>query len=309
MTITKRDEGPGMAVYDEQGNEIDESRLESGDVVFDENGEAIQLFSDEAIAELLDEGYTAEDLGIDEDQLVGVGKGLKDSAVTGGTRLVTAVRHGSSQAASGYRGGRMVNGKAEGSAALRAGNHLGRNRNLYATGAAAGTAGEAHGRFKKSLGEQVLSDLSKALTDGDRDQVISKMADRVSQAETVAKAAQERAEALESEREFERFVDVAKSFELPIDPEDLGGILQEVSKVLTDGQLETLERIFNTAASAVTLDEAGSAGYSPLMGYVDDQAMELVGKSDGGFSPEQATTALFSANDDAYLAYLSENQR
>lgn len=316
VTITKRDEGAGMAVYDEHGNEIDESQLESGDIVFSEDGEPIQLFSDEDLQALLESGQITEDDLADDRELVGVGK-ADAAAVTGGARTIfqagrkTATRE-LGDLKRGYKAGTQVNGHIEGGRSLRFGNHLGRNRGKYGVAAAAGTEENVRGRFRKSepsLGEQVLSDLSKALTDSDRDQVISKAMDRISKAEREAQAAVAKAQQLEDAAEFASYVEIAKSFELPVETDELAGILQSVSQVLDEDQLDTLERILNTAAAAIDFEERGSAGSSPLMAYVGEGARELVGKSAGELTEEQATTALFAANDDAYLAYLSENQR
>jgi hypothetical protein len=325
VTITKRDEGTPMGVYDEHGNELDETRLQSGDQVFNENGEAILLLDDNDLEALTSGELDPAELGLDEDALTAilqeadqdqlVGKGL--AAVTGGasTKIQAGKKiatRGIDSLKLGFAHGRGNNrGFGGNESAQKVGAHFGRNAERYGVATAAGTEENVRGRFRKGLsaGEEVLSELSKALTDADQHRVISKVADRVDQAERIAKAAQDRLEQVEAEREFEQFVEIGKSFQLPVDEDELGGILQAVSKVLTDEQLETFERILNTAASALDYEEAGSAGGSPLMAYVGEAAQELVGKSAGEFSEAQATTALFSANDDAYLAYLSENQR
>ena len=333
VTITKRDEGSRMAVYDAQGNEVDESQLQSGDIVYAEDGTEIQMFSDDDLQALLESGqvdpnelelvdFAEADGGTpygveDARELASVGKSAGGASAVGnnvfqaGRKLATRTFN---EARAGYahgRHGRVPSGATDdlGRDARRFGAHVGRNKNAYIVGASAGTAGNVHGRVRKSLGESVLSDLSKALTDGDRDQVISKMANQLEDAQMTAQQAISKAEELAAQAEFGQYVEIAKSFELPVDPEDLGGILQEVSKVLSDEQLDVLERILHTAAAAIEYEELGSAGGSPLMAYVGSEARELVGKSAGEISEAEATTALFSANDDAYLAYLSENQR
>lgn len=321
VTITKRDEGTGMAFYDQQGQPVDEEQLQSGDVVFDEQGEPIQLFSDEDLQALLETGELTEEDLVEEQELVGVGKSGGAAAVHGGaSTLFQAGRKTANRALDsaklGFSHGRGRNpGRSGGNErAQRAGAHFGRNAERYAVGAAAGTTGAAYGRIKKSeasLGEQVLSDLSKALTDGDRDQVISKAMERVSKAEQDARDAIAKAEQLQDAAEFAQYCEVAKSFELPVENDELGELLQAVSKSLSDSQIDLFERILHTASAAVAaeLQELGSSGTSPLMGYVGEVAQEVVGKSDGGLTEAQATVALFQANPDAYLEYLSENQR
>lgn len=329
VTITKRDEGAQMSgLYDEQGNELDESQLQSGDLVYTEGGEPIQLFSDDDLQAMLEAGEITQDDLVDDGELVGVGKSAS-SAVTGGaSTLFQTGRRAANRALgegkyltdnfkTGYTHGRtgvapgthVANTHAIG--ARRAGAHVGRNKNAYIAAGAAGTTENARSRFRKSepsLGEQVLSELSKALTDGDRDQVISKAMDRVAQAEEAAQVAISKAAALEAEQEFGQYVELAKSYELPVDAEELGGILMTVSKALAPEQLDTLERLLLTAASAIDFEERGSAGYSPLMSYVGEHADQIVTKSAGDVTPEQATVALFTANDEAYLDYLSEQR-
>jgi hypothetical protein len=323
VTITKRDEGTAMGFFDAKGEPVDEAELQAGDVVFNEQGEQIVMLTDEQ-RELLEQHpeATIDDLdlelflvGADAEELQEVGK-AGAAAVTGGSSTLFQTGKKTANLALGRakfgfgegRKGRKVN---SGSAVRSASAHFGRNAGKYGAGAAAGTAGYAGGRFGKaapSLGEEVLSQLSKALTDGDQHQIISKVAERVEAAERIAKRAEERADALEEQAEFEGFVEIAKSFELPVEPEELGGILQKISKVLDDDELGTMERVLQAAAANIDLEERGSAGFSPILGYVEGAALEVVGKSAGELTPEQAMTAIFSANDEAYLEYLSEHR-
>lgn len=162
----------------------------------------------------------------------------------------------------------------------------------------------------KSLGAELLEELSKAASDSDRDQVIAKAFSGIDDADTRAEQAYEIAKALEERAELGEYVELAKAYELPVETTELGEILQSISKVLNPDQLDTVDRIFNFAgdAFAQASQEIGSAGYqpSPLMGAVADYAHEVVGKSD--LTPEQAVVALFETNPEAYDAYLSEQK-
>lgn len=328
VTITKRDEDPVDEIYDAEGNLLDPENLQPGDVFYavDESGELAEF---EAVpADQDDDFQVPDDLSQEEyeDELAGVGKSAA-SAITGGahsafqtgrktaTRLLGDLRGGYGHGRAGHPTTvYMENGRGSDSA-RKLGAHAGRNRNAYAAGGGSGAVGFAAGRRKtttaKSLGAEVLTELSKAYTDGDRDQIVSKaiaQADsRASAAERRAQIAISKAQAIEDQREYEQYVELAKSYELPVDVNDLGEILQTIAKSgLSDEQLDTVDRIFLAAAETRIYDEVGAGGIAPssVEEVVKAQAYELVGKND--LTVEQATVALYENNDRAYLEYLAE---
>lgn len=336
VAITKRDEGPVDEIYDAQGNLIDPSTLQAGDYFYTENGEEFQALTEEQVAELEGtevpddlSGLTQEDLdSLSDDefaalqnsgQLAGVGKA--DAAITGGaSSLFQTGRKIADRALGSARSGfhHSVHGSPTRTSdvnerAARTGAHVGRNRMRYGAGGVA-VAGYGAGRrttASKSLGAEVLQELSKAYTDGDRDQIVSKALEaadsRASAAERQARIAVSKAARIEEQREYETYVELAKSYELPIEADELGGILQVIAKSgLSPEQLDTVDRIFCAAGEQTLYGEVGSAGIAPssVMEQVAARAHELVGKND--FTLEQATTALFENDDRAYLEYLAE---
>lgn len=277
VTITKRDEDPDMdEVYDAQGNALDPEQLGPGDVVFDGNGDRHVLVDDELAAQLEAEGIDLDSLDIPDDvssileeEMVG----KAGSAVTGGASSARQVGRRIKTELLGHTPGRRVG---------------------------------------KSLGEGVLADLSKAYTDSDRDRVVSetfgKAEERISKAEARAFQAEQIAKALAEEQELGQYVELAKNYELPVDPADFGPILQTIAKSgLSEDELELVDRLFHAAGQAIYAEQ-GFTGQAPsyVMDQVAGYAQEVVGKAD--ISEAQATVALFEANPGAYAEYLSEQR-
>jgi hypothetical protein len=177
-------------------------------------------------------------------------------------------------------------------------------------GAAAGAGVAGGGAYmvaQKSLGTQVLEELSKAVTSEERDKIVAKMADEV---ELTKAENDELRKAFEEERDIritEAFVAKAAEYELPVPAETFGPILKAIAEVLDDSQLEVLDTVLSSRG--VPMDELGYAGGASNSGVLDEVsglAAELVGKAAGSVSTEQAMTALFEHNPGAYEQYLAE---
>lgn len=163
--------------------------------------------------------------------------------------------------------------------------------------------------MSKSLGDSVLEELSKAVTDSDREEIIAKAMDEVEIAKAAAAEAWAYAEQERDIRVEQEFISKAAEYNLPVAPEVFGPILKSLAETLSDEELDILDEIF-TAVGDILYDELGYVGESDNVSVydtVDGMASELIGKSD--MSYEQAVSAMFEANPAAYDAYLSENGR
>lgn len=343
VAIAKRQED-GMTIFDGQGNEVDETELEHGDVVYDEAGTELVFVEEDDTDDGDDEVGKGFGDGIRlrgmyaADKVRGAGAyarykapELKHSARRGARRAeergrralgadrATAYSSGkargqSSAFAEGQgRAGRAFD-RASGSVAGQYGAHP------YAAtgGAAAGTGGGvAYGvhrrkeRASKSLGDYVLEDLSKALTDEARDEVIAKAAD---QFEDIAKRNEQLEDLVYSlieDREAEQYEELAKSYDIG-DPSEVGGLLYRASQVLPAEDVAALDRVFSGYGeiSKGYMEEIGYNGYgdSDTMAQVAALAGEVISKSSGAMSQEQAVTALFDANPAAYDEYEAEQR-
>lgn len=324
-------------LFTEAGDAVDLDELEHGDVVYGADGQEF-VFAVPTSGEADGEDEPAEDV-VDEDEdddEPEVEKGVKDvyQAARMGFSGVKPFGDevGSASTERAFRAGRAAASKI-GQARTAAANSrpvkwgtdeikpVGSNgrvvpgakveRRVNRRGAAALTAtGVAAGgtvMASKSLGDSVLERLSKAVTDADRDEVVVKMADEVEFAKAQAQAA---TELLEQERDYritQEFISKAAEYNLPVDPVELGPILKAVVEVLDEDQIDLLDRILTAAGDAI-YDEIGADGgaSSSIVDEVNTYAAELVGKSAGDVTLEQAAVAMFAANPGAYDAYNNE---
>ena len=179
---------------------------------------------------------------------------------------------------------------------------------LLAVGGGAGY-GAYRTKTKKSLGDSVIEELSKAVTDSDRDEVIAKAMDEVEIYKEQASEALAWAEHEHEVRVTEAFISKAADYNLPVAAEILGPILKSIAEVLDEEDLDILDALLSSVSDAL-YEEIGYVGESSngsVMDQVDSMALEYVGKSD--FSHAQMTTAMFEANPAAYDAYISEMGR
>lgn len=165
-------------------------------------------------------------------------------------------------------------------------------------------------KVTKSMVEEVREELSKALTDKDRDDVIAKALGKVEELETIAKRA-EKAAADERNLRLEReYTDIAKSYNVPVKPEDLGRVLKRLAEVLdTKDQLVIKRCLDATAASQDLFEEYGNRGggdNADILSQVDALVDGRVSKTD--LTREDTISKVFEENPDAYDTYLAERR-
>lgn len=160
----------------------------------------------------------------------------------------------------------------------------------------------------KSLGDTVLEELSKAVTDADRERVIAKAMDEVSKAQAEAREAREWAAAERDARLTTEYISKAAEYNLPVSPEVLGPILKSIDEKLDAAEAEVIKELFSSVGDSLynEIGYVGESSNTSVLDTVDAYAAELVGKSD--LTREQALTAMFEANPEAYDAYLSEGR-
>lgn len=267
-----------VPIYDSEGYEVDPELLEHGDVVYTDDGDELVYVEDGA------------------DELVG--KAAWDP-----------VRNAYRGMRSGLGGVAGPQTSAAGERGMRAGAHLRRHGKVYGGVGAAGAIGAGAYGLSKSLGDEVIEELSKAVGSAERDEIIAKAMDEVEIAKAAAAEAWEYAAAMEDQRIEDAFISKAAEYNLPVSPEVLGPILKAVSVVLDDDQLDILDQLFDAVGDAL-YDEVGYVGDADNVSVLDTvsaYANELVGKAD--VSHAEAMTAMFAANPQAYDAYINENGR
>lgn len=292
VAIAKSQLEDSMSVYDANGDEVFEEELELGDVVYADDGTELIFVEDDG-----DENAEVEERELE------MSKGLFPLS---GAKVKAAGRMGRMSA-------REATENAKNSGAAQ---HVARNKRKYELGGAAAAGagvGFGAGQVGKSLGTQVLEELSKALTDQDRDQVFAKAADKFDEISKRNEQLEELVLGLYDDRDALGYAELAKGYELPVDPEDIGAIMFRASQVLPQEDLEVLDRVFSSVGqiSKAAMTEIGYGGVteSDVLAQIFAIAGEAVSKSDSNMTQEQAVTALFSANTDAYDEYESEQRR
>lgn len=261
-------------LFDADENPVDEADLKPGDFVYGEDGEEFQV-----------QEVDADEVDEDDDD---------DEPVEKGFRPLSRNK-----------------AKAAGRLGRRAWNETGTGTKLGAAAGAGAAGGYAAGRVGKSASARFLEDISKAVTDEERDVVISKAMDQI---ETVSKAytdLQEVVASLLGERDHEAFTEVAKGYgPLPIAADELGGVLQRAAAVLPEEDVLVIDRILSGAGeiSKQLYVEQGYGGVAASDTYEQALALagEVVSKSDLGLTQEQALTHIFDHNPAAYDEYLAE---
>lgn len=287
---TEEDSVADDQIYNEDGEAVDPSTLTLGDVVFDEEGQAFEVVpeNEDDIPDDFDAMSEEESEEFEE-----VGKA--------GVPGMGAFKAGFSKP--------MVPTGKKTNNAFKAGQHLGRNRGKY--GVVGGTALGAGGAtaLNKSFADEIREELSKAVTDFDRDEIISKALESVEVAEARAYEAEMIAKSEQDLRLDREYIEVAKSFNVPVDPEELGPVLKRMSDALSYEDCEVIAKALE-ASGDVIFDEVGFIGggdnfdvFSQVEAAIDSH----IGKADGQISKAHAVTEFFDGNQDAYDAYLSGN--
>lgn len=313
VTIAKSYDGEeekGMDIFDEQGNPLDADALEDGAIVYGEDGQAY-LYTAEDDDEIGDEDYEGDYEDDYEDEPEMVGKSAQTAAFGrfGSTAKESAAAFGGT---SGWRGaassaGNKVFGQGAGARKRKIG--LGVGVGTAAVGGG-GYAGYKKGVKKNLSSAEVLrEELSKALTDDDRDAVIAKALGALDEYAEQAYAAEEIAKAERDLRLDREYSEIAKSYNLPVHPEVLGPVMKRLAENMSEEDCVVIAKCFEAASEALW-EEAGYVGGGDNVDIFQQAEAVVDGiVSKRGGSREQALTELFEQNPDAYDEYLAENER
>lgn len=320
---TEEDDVPeDIELFDEHGEPV--SSLEDGQVVYDAEGNAYEFeaddeaegleivmdASDEDDVEESGEDLDAELAELTEEELADVEKGFANPFKILSTKvqgyMPKAKQLGASALASKPVQSTVGAAKTAGNAATKTPGRA------LATGAVAGTAGgagavSAFGNkdgIRKSFSEEVMEELSKAMTDEDRDAVLSKA---LGQVEAALEAQAEAFEIAKSERELRltnEYISKAAEYNLPVDPAELGPVLYRMVETMSHEDCAVIAKCLDAASTAL-FEEVGYIGggdnVDPLE-QVNALAAESLSKH------EDRTNAFLSVMDEhpgAYDEYLA----
>lgn len=160
----------------------------------------------------------------------------------------------------------------------------------------------------KSLADQVREDLSKALSDVERNEAISKAMAEVSKAEQRAAAAEAVAKSERDLRLTREYISKAAEYNVPVAPEELGPVLMRMAESMSYDDCAVIHKCL-TASGEIIFNEIGYAGggdNADIMSMVDAAIGETVAKSASELSKEQLITKAFENDDALYAQYLAE---
>lgn len=267
-----------IELFDEDGDLLDVEQLEDGQVVYDEAGNAYEFSLDaEAGGEEEVEEETAE---ADDREPELVGKALSDPF-----KAFAAAAKPKPQAPA------IKKPKVAGAPAAQ-----------NAGGGSGMTA------MKKSFSEAVMEELSKAMTDEDRDQVLSKALGRVEELLEENNQAVEIAKAERELRLTNEYIAKAADYNLPVDPAELGPVLYRMVEKMDYEDCAVIAKCLDAASNAL-FEEVGYIGggdNADVLDQVSAIADERVSKlADTEVSKADAFLGVLDENPAAYDEYLA----
>lgn len=163
----------------------------------------------------------------------------------------------------------------------------------------------------KSLSEQVREDLSKALSEIERDEVISKALGEISKAEQRAKAAEAIAKAERDLRLTREYISKAAEYNLPVEPDKLGPVLMRMADTMSYEDCAVIHKALTSAGEIFTeLGVQGMGDNADPFEVAEAMITEDIQKSAGdGASREQLVAKAFETNPRAYDEYLAQRNR
>jgi hypothetical protein len=294
---TEEDTVGATEIYDETGAEVDPSTLTLGDVVYDETGQAFEVVPENP--EDIPEGFDAMNEDQNEELLEEVGKaGIPGmNAFAAGLSKPGVAAKGANSA---FKAGQGIG---------KAGQMVGRNKVAFGAAGAGALAGGTAVGVSKSFADEIREELSKAATEVQRDEILAKALTGIAQAEARAEQAELIAKSEQDLRLEREYIEVAKGYNVPINPDELGPVLKRMTENMSYEDCSVIAKALE-ASGGMIFDEVGFIGggdnvdvFSQVEAAIDGQ----IAKANGSVSKAHAVTEFFDGNQDAYEAYLAGN--
>jgi len=160
----------------------------------------------------------------------------------------------------------------------------------------------------KSFADEVREELSKAFTDIERDDVIAKAMEQVSALEARAYQAEMIAKSERDLRLLGEYVEVAKNYNVPIEPTALGPVLMRMADTMSYEDCAVIHKALTSAGSAL-FEEVGFIGGADnmdVMSQVDAFLDADIAKSAEAVSKSAAMSDFFANNPAAYDEYRAD---
>lgn len=156
------------------------------------------------------------------------------------------------------------------------------------------------------VGKSLREELSKSFGVG-RDETIAKALRATQEAESRAARAEEIAKAERDLRLTREYVEVAKGYNIPVDPDELGPVLMRMAESMTDEDCAVVHKALSGAGEALFAEVGfiGGGDNVDVMSQVDAALDEAISKADGKVSKAAAMEEYFLAHPEAYDEYVA----
>jgi len=156
-------------------------------------------------------------------------------------------------------------------------------------------------------------ELSKAMSDDERDEIVSKAFDQLSQYQEIAKQAAYAADRERDLRLDREYTEVAKNYAVGVAPDELGPVLKRLAENMSADDCIVIAKALDSATAANDfiyreLGTSGMADNNDVFAQVEAHIDTLVSKADGSVSREAAISKVFDENPAAYDEYLAEQR-
>lgn len=165
----------------------------------------------------------------------------------------------------------------------------------------------------KGLAEQLRDTVAKSAAGSETKALVSKAAAAIEAAERTASQAIEVAKSERDIRLTREFTEVAKGYNVPADPAQLGGVLMRMAETMTDADCAVIHKAL-TSAGEIIFAEIGITGggtedgSDPMAGAEAHAASQIAKGAETKISKAQAVQDYFLENEDAYTAYVNSKR-
>jgi hypothetical protein len=174
--------------------------------------------------------------------------------------------------------------------------------------AGAGAFGKREvGKSDSSARRSFEEEFSKALTDEQRNQAVSKALEYIGSLEEIAKSAQQVAEAEREARRDAEFLEVAKTYSLPVSAVDLGRAMKNAVDRLDQADVDVIQKCLEYASETKVFEEVGKRGVadnSDVIAQLEASLGNSVSKD--GLTREELFVKSIENDPGVYEQYLAE---
>lgn len=162
---------------------------------------------------------------------------------------------------------------------------------------------------QSSFAEEIRAELSKAFSNSESREVLSKAAQRIDQLEAQIAKSEEVAKSERDLRLTREYISKAAEYNLPVDPAELGPVLYRMAETMSYDDCSVIAKCLEGAGNMI-FEEIGNIGggdNGDVMSLVEQHAVEI-GKSSESANFAKNVETVFDQNPEAYEEYLASQR-